>query len=156
MKVIPTGYEVRMQKRRAARLHMMKAEADGRTAPKGFRNNGAVSRKTKQELHCHNCGMYVQFLVDLSLEGQHKFNCPECNHEHYRVVRNGVITSERWGQDPSQGQNSGATYTATVTGTSTTAVYTTMDSTSGSSTAYNTSAAAIYYNDPTGYFTTPT
>lgn len=56
----------------------------------------------RQELHCHNCNKYVQFSIDTEKDGQHILKCPNCGHEHYRVVRNGKITGERWGQDPSQ------------------------------------------------------
>ena len=52
--------------------------------------------KEKQELHCHNCNNYVQFEIDLALNGNHILECPNCGHKHYRVVRNGQITSERW------------------------------------------------------------
>ena len=49
-----------------------------------------------QELHCHNCGRYVQFRLDLSLNGNHVLNCPNCGHEHCRVVNDGKITDIRW------------------------------------------------------------
>jgi Zn finger protein HypA/HybF involved in hydrogenase expression len=55
----------------------------------------------RQELYCHNCGKYVQFNLDLSVDGNYKLNCPNCGHEHYRIVKDGKITDERWGQDPS-------------------------------------------------------
>jgi len=51
----------------------------------------------RQELHCHNCDMYVHFDLDLSVDGQVMLNCPQCNHEHYRYVYNGVISDQRWG-----------------------------------------------------------
>jgi len=50
----------------------------------------------RQELYCHDCGNYVQFDLDMSLNGNHVLHCPKCNHEHCRVIKNGVITSERW------------------------------------------------------------
>ena len=50
----------------------------------------------RQELYCHNCNKYVQFNLDLSLNGNHILNCPNCGHEHCRVVRNGKITGDRW------------------------------------------------------------
>jgi len=50
----------------------------------------------RQELYCHDCGKYVQFNLDLSLNGNHILNCPNCGHEHCRVVKDGKITSERW------------------------------------------------------------
>ena len=36
----------------------------------------------RQELQCHACGKYVQFDIDLSLNGNHVLNCPNCGHEH--------------------------------------------------------------------------
>lgn len=53
-------------------------------------------RKIRQEIHCHECDRYVQFEIDMDLDGNHVFNCPKCGHEHCRVVKNGEITEERW------------------------------------------------------------
>lgn len=50
----------------------------------------------RQELHCHACDRYVQFTVDTALNGRHVLHCPNCDHEHCRVVINGRITDERW------------------------------------------------------------
>jgi DNA-directed RNA polymerase subunit RPC12/RpoP len=50
----------------------------------------------RQELYCHECGRYVQFDIDVSLNGNHVLNCPNCGHEHCRVVKNGIITEDRW------------------------------------------------------------
>lgn len=52
----------------------------------------------RQELHCHNCDMFVQFDIDTELDGNHVLECPNCGHEHCRVVKNGVITDRRWDQ----------------------------------------------------------
>lgn len=52
----------------------------------------------RQELYCHECNRYVQFDMDLSLNGNHVLNCPNCGHEHCRVVENGEITGIRWEQ----------------------------------------------------------
>jgi hypothetical protein len=54
--------------------------------------------KVRQELHCHNCDRHVQFELDMAMEGNHIITCPNCKHEHCRVIRRGKITSERWGQ----------------------------------------------------------
>jgi hypothetical protein len=86
--------------------------------------------KTKQELHCHNCQSYVQFDVDMELEGQYILDCPKCGHKHYRVVKNGEITDERWGQDPSQNNfNTYIVSNATYTTSSTYTLYTTATNT---------------------------
>lgn len=50
----------------------------------------------RQELHCHNCDKYVQFDIDTALNGNHVLVCPNCKHEHCRVVDNGKITDVRW------------------------------------------------------------
>ncbi len=54
--------------------------------------------KEKQELHCHNCSKYVQFELDLEMNGNHVLKCPNCGHEHCRVVTDGKITGDRWDQ----------------------------------------------------------
>lgn len=50
----------------------------------------------RQELHCHGCNRYVQFSLDVSLNGNHVLECPNCGHEHCRVVKDGKITDIRW------------------------------------------------------------
>ena len=47
--------------------------------------------KQRQELHCHACNNYVQFDIDVEQNGNHVIICPNCGHEHCRVVRNGII-----------------------------------------------------------------
>lgn len=82
--------------------------------------------KSKQELHCHACNKYVQFEIDLSLNGNHVLNCPNCGHEHCRVVKKGVITGDRW-----DSRNGPAIWTNATTYTST-SIYTS----SGTSSIY--------------------
>ena len=50
-----------------------------------------------QEIFCHGCNNYVQFNIDTELDGKHVLHCPVCGHEHYRFVKEGVITNDRWG-----------------------------------------------------------
>jgi hypothetical protein len=72
----------------------------------------------KQEIHCHECQMYVRFELDMAMNGNHVLNCPNCGHEHCRVVKNGKITDVRWDQ------RNGPTYNVsqyTITYTATTA-----------------------------------
>lgn len=78
-----------------------------------------------QELYCHACGMYVRFNAP-EVDGRLIVNCPNCDHEHYRVVTNGIITGERWGSNNNSPifYSTGATshtvsYTATYTSTAT-------------------------------------
>jgi hypothetical protein len=81
----------------------------------------------KQELHCHNCNRYVQFEIDLELNGNHVLACPNCGHEHCRVVKDGIITDVRWGQR----NNSLPTYRVS---TATSTVSSTYDTYSGTGT----------------------
>ena len=57
-----------------------------------------MDRIERQEIYCHNCGKYVQFDINVSLNGNHVLPCPVCGHEHCRVVKDGEITGERWAQ----------------------------------------------------------
>ena len=50
----------------------------------------------RQELWCHSCKKYVQFELDLEINGNYVIDCPDCAHEHCRVVNNGVVTDIRW------------------------------------------------------------
>ncbi len=85
----------------------------------------------RQELYCHHCGKYVQFNIDMSLNGNHVLNCPNCDHEHCRVVENGKITSERW---DSRNGDMGNNYTATSATYTTSSTYTTYQGTSSNTT----------------------
>lgn len=50
----------------------------------------------RQDLYCHACDKNVLFEVPAE-NGRLIVKCPNCGHEHYRLVENGVITSDRWG-----------------------------------------------------------
>ena len=89
----------------------------------------------RQELHCHNCNCYVQFDVDLNFNGNHVLICPKCEHEHCRVVENGVITNDRW--DRRNETNVVSTCTVTYSFTSTMSNYYNVNSASLTSTTYN-------------------
>jgi 4-hydroxy-3-methylbut-2-en-1-yl diphosphate synthase IspG/GcpE len=76
----------------------------------------------RQELYCHECDQYIQFNMDLGLDGCHTIRCPNCGHLHYRVTQDGKSTSERW--KSSQNQYQVSIRTITSTGSSTFATYT--------------------------------
>lgn len=111
----------------------------------------------RQELHCHNCNQYVQFDIDLSLNGNHVFECPNCGHEHCRVVKDGIITDDRW--DSRNGQTLYInTSTITYTSTSTYATYQSpyqgaQMNTGGGTTVSTNSNSATFSTTPMGYFT---
>ena len=77
-----------------------------------------ISMIERQELHCHNCNKYVQFDIDLNLNGNHVLKCPNCGHEHCRVVKDGIITDDRWDRRNTNSYNiSGVTITVSSTST---------------------------------------
>jgi len=138
-----TVYQQRQRKREANR-RIMKGFMNG------FRDNKKPRGESKeaQELHCHACNRYVQFVIDLSMEGRHVLKCPNCGHEHYRIVQNGRITAERWGQDPAQMQTyyiGGATSTATSMDSQSSSWGTWASSSAGSATYYYGSGGASGY-----------
>lgn len=61
----------------------------------------------RQELHCHDCGKYIQFDLDLEIDGNHVLECPVCHHQHCRIVQKGKVSDTRWdarnGTDKSKG-----------------------------------------------------
>ena len=108
-----------------------KRSATARTT-RGTQNSKPAPAIIRNELHCHECDKYVQFQIDSGLNGNHVIKCPVCGHEHCRVVKDGVITGDRWDQ-----RNGATVYVSSVT-------YTTfsIDSTSTASTG-----SSIYLSD---------
>jgi hypothetical protein len=98
----------------------------------------------RQELHCHNCGNYVQFDMDMSMNGNHVLKCPVCGHEHCRVVKDGVITDDRWDSRNGNSLSSIPVYNMTFTTTSTFTAYVSSSNTTGNPTMDN-SLKAFYY-----------
>ena len=74
-----------------------------------------------QELYCHNCQRYIQYADDLAVDGRRDIICPSCGHHHYRIIRDGKITEDRWGQDPNQ--PSGTTWQITGASSSVNSFY---------------------------------
>ena len=90
-----------------------------------------------QELHCHACNNYVQFDIDLSLNGNHTLKCPNCGHEHFRVVRDGVITESRW-------KSSGPTYYVQYSTYTAQSMYTNYYNQQQQTTTTSSSTASMY------------
>lgn len=95
----------------------------------------------RQEIHCHHCNGYVSFDMDMELNGNHVLTCPKCGHEHCRVIKDGVITSERWDQ---RNGNSGAVFYISTSSV----VYNTISSTQTFFDSSTTSGSgAVYLTD---------
>lgn len=52
--------------------------------------------KVLVEFFCQMCDHYIYAKLNTSLDGNHIVVCPKCGHEHYRVVKNGIITEDRY------------------------------------------------------------
>ena len=50
----------------------------------------------RTDMHCTHCSKTFIATFDLRLDGNHIVECPHCGHEHCRVVKDGVVTSDRW------------------------------------------------------------
>lgn len=53
--------------------------------------------KVRTDMHCTHCHKGFLAHIDFDVEGNHEIVCPMCGHGHYRGIRKGKITSERWG-----------------------------------------------------------
>lgn len=54
--------------------------------------------KVDVEFYCGMCQHYTYVKLDLSMNGNHIMNCPNCGHKHYRVVKDGRITEDRFNE----------------------------------------------------------
>lgn len=95
-----------------------------------------MSRST---VYCTNCGGEFIAELDLSLNGNHEITCPLCQHVHYRVVRDGVVTEDRWRS------SAGPIYIAATSMTVTISFSTTSTLTTGSN--YFTTSAWLNRSD---------
>ena len=96
--------------------------------------------KEVTEFYCHECDGYVRVELDYSLNGNHVITCPECGHEHCRVIENGRVTGDRWSSRNRNTYN----YTTTSSNYYNTSMYTSTSTASGTSTATTTSGYSQY------------
>jgi DNA-directed RNA polymerase subunit RPC12/RpoP len=52
--------------------------------------------RVRTDMDCHQCSKNFIAELDFSINGNHVVECPRCGHEHCRVIKDGVITSERF------------------------------------------------------------
>lgn len=48
------------------------------------------------EFRCTECGKYFDVVLNTSLNGEYRIHCPKCNHIHYRKLKDGQITEDRF------------------------------------------------------------
>ena len=52
--------------------------------------------ETRTIMNCHECHKQFAALLDYTINGNHIVHCPNCGHEHCRVIEKGKITEDRW------------------------------------------------------------
>ena len=45
---------------------------------------------------CTDCRKNFVAKINYDLNGNHVIKCPLCGHLHYRTIKNGVVTGDRW------------------------------------------------------------
>lgn len=48
-----------------------------------------------EEFYCTECGKYFKTFLRASMWGNYTIECPNCNHHHFRVIKDGLITQDR-------------------------------------------------------------
>lgn len=51
----------------------------------------------RTDVHCTDCRKVFVAKLNFDLDGNHKILCPYCGHEHWRGIKKGVVTDDRWG-----------------------------------------------------------
>lgn len=51
----------------------------------------------RTDVDCTNCSKVFVAKINYDLDGNHKIICPCCGHEHWRVIKRGVVSGDRWG-----------------------------------------------------------
>ena len=47
------------------------------------------------EMHCTNCSHYNYPMLSDKMSGNYTVICGNCGHEHYRHIKDGVVTEDR-------------------------------------------------------------
>jgi DNA-directed RNA polymerase subunit RPC12/RpoP len=79
----------------------------------------------RSDVYCTNCGRTFVATLDMALDGNHEITCPHCQHVHYRVVRAGVVTEDRYRSSagPIYAATTSTTFTVNMTFSSTTSLW---------------------------------
>ena len=48
-------------------------------------------------LDCNECNKQFVARLNYDIDGNHKIICPNCGHVHWRVIQQGIVTDDRWG-----------------------------------------------------------
>lgn len=50
----------------------------------------------RTDMHCTHCSRPFIAQLSMEIDGNHVIECPYCGHEHCRVVKDGVVSGDRW------------------------------------------------------------
>lgn len=53
----------------------------------------------RTDLHCHECGKNFVAELDVGIDGNHEIVCPVCDHIHFRTIKAGKVTGDRYSSD---------------------------------------------------------
>lgn len=56
----------------------------------------------RTDMNCTNCQKNFIAEIDHDVNGDYIIHCPHCDHQHYRTIKDGVMTETRWGSDNGQ------------------------------------------------------
>jgi hypothetical protein len=54
-----------------------------------------MAARREEEFYCTECKKYFKTWLRDDMWGNYTIKCPNCAHEHYRVIKDGLITEDR-------------------------------------------------------------
>jgi|APSaa5957512622_1039677.scaffolds.fasta_scaffold137168_2 DNA-directed RNA polymerase subunit RPC12/RpoP len=54
------------------------------------------TKPIRSDAHCTECSKNFLSEIDVRINGNHTIICPYCGHEHFRKVKDGEVTEDRW------------------------------------------------------------
>lgn len=61
------------------------------------------SGSVRTDMDCHECSKRFIAELDHDIDGNHTIECPWCGHGHCRVIKDGVVTGDRWSSTVGKG-----------------------------------------------------
>jgi DNA-directed RNA polymerase subunit RPC12/RpoP len=55
-----------------------------------------AAERLKVEFYCQECKKYFDFKLNMLLNGNIRIHCPNCDHVHFRQIKDGLITETRF------------------------------------------------------------
>lgn len=55
-----------------------------------------MGNSVRTDMLCTECHKNFIAQLDFIIDGNHIIECPYCGHEHCRVIKNGVVSGDRW------------------------------------------------------------